>query len=689
MAADVAHGFGVSEPLAAASYAPGGFPGGYATPGGYAAPSAGAGSGLEFQEQLFRLQQEKRELEEYADKVTKELRRYQSARPTPPPARAEDDTPLPPWATNMQMMSPLLFAYEERIAELEAVVERSVTLAEQSQALTKENDSLRAELQDRTEQLRNAQLMAPMAREDGAAGGRLEELQDLYRLSVEQNEALAQQNQLLKVQLDRMQQSLVVCQQQIRDSQARAVESGRAQTMHQERADAVTQQRSIAEQRLEQVTAELVEEVRLREQLQVQNQGLQHDLKLQGQSLDLSKKSFQDRCELAKEEEARLTTDLTRATQAERDHRQKLLALETELSQVSEQLYQARNESDATKQEAIQMIKLIESLEKKLRDVEERTDQANSLLAEREAQVSELTLEKDYWTSAEQAAKRQAERVNSRFEGEIETLKQQKDSQAESLQSSHKTTVAELEERLRKSEQSASETQTKLELVSKQRTWEAASLERQTSLHASEKSRLQEDLEEAHQVRLRLERHADEHQREMAQLRSELDIAASRSKEQATKASAEVSQHRAKCQSIEQQLAQAREEVQSLELRAASATSEQLRIRGEVENARSSATESLEAERRKAQLEKHRLERQLQNVVAKAQQDERRAVELMRAQENLRQRWQTELGLEKDALEAQVERLAAENRQIREKSRGLLRALRMRSSDDDADLPSS
>ncbi|CAK0823241.1 unnamed protein product, partial [Prorocentrum cordatum] len=162
---------------------------------------------------VWRLTQEVRELKDYAERATRELRRYQQARPAPP-ARPEDSLPLPPWATNMQMMSPLLFAYEERITELEGYVERSASLAEQAQLLAKENDSLRAELQERTEQLRNAQLLAPapqLLEQDGAGG---EELQELYRLSLEQNEALAQQNQLLKVQMERMQQGLAATQQQ-------------------------------------------------------------------------------------------------------------------------------------------------------------------------------------------------------------------------------------------------------------------------------------------------------------------------------------------------------------------------------------------------------------------------------------------------------------------------------------------
>ncbi|CAJ1335217.1 unnamed protein product, partial [Effrenium voratum] len=66
----------------------------------------------ELQEHFARLVQERRELKDYAERVTRELRRYQQSRPQPA-ASPDDDLPLPPWAANMQMMSPLLFAYEE------------------------------------------------------------------------------------------------------------------------------------------------------------------------------------------------------------------------------------------------------------------------------------------------------------------------------------------------------------------------------------------------------------------------------------------------------------------------------------------------------------------------------------------------------------------------------------------------
>ena len=230
----------------------------------------------ELQEQFVRLTQEKRELKDYAERVTRELRRYQQSRP-PPEAGPEDELPLPPWATNMQMMSPLLFSYEERISELEAVIERSVSIAEQAQLLAQENDQLRTELQERTEQLRNVQLLGYGTGEPGLvdAQDQHEEVQELYRLSVEQNEALAQQNQLLKLQLERMQQTLAAGRQQAQEVYAKASENTSALAEEVQRGEALAQQRAIAEQRLDEVTSELVDQAARRDALEAEMESWQ------------------------------------------------------------------------------------------------------------------------------------------------------------------------------------------------------------------------------------------------------------------------------------------------------------------------------------------------------------------------------------------------------------------------------
>lgn len=634
-------------------------------------------SDTELQDQVLRLSQENRELKEYAERVTKELRRYQQARPQPPSRGSEDDVPLPPWATNMQMMSPLLFSYEERIGELEAVIERSASLAEQTQALAKENDNLRAELQERTEQFRRSQLMAP-ARDTGSAVEQQDDLQELYRLSVEQNEALAQQNQLLKLQLERMQQSLVAGQQQAREVQTRVVEGSRALNAEQERAEVFAQQRGAVEKRLELTNGELIEEIRIREQVQRQFEGLQHDYQLQCQSLDMCKQNLEERCNLALDEEERLKTELHRATKHDKDQRQRISSLELDLAQVSEGLTVTRREADATKQEAEQWVRLMESMERRLKDISERHDDVRQKLSEQEAKSRELLLEKDRWSSSENAAQRAAERLQSRLQGEVETLRQQREMDVESLKSAHAREKVSREEKLRKTEQTASELQMKVELSEKQRSWESASLENQSSVHSAERARLQGDLEEGQQVRLRLERQVDSVRQEAARFRTELETIGVEAREQGSHASSEAATYRSKAQLSERTLGHVREELNHSEARVGQMTADHTRLQSELQEERFRTGDEAERDRRKALSERRALERQLQTMASKAQQGEQRAVELLRAQEMLQQQLQSEFAVETQALEGQVKQLSAENRTMREKSRGLLKALAVR-----------
>lgn len=639
----------------------------------------------ELQEQLMRLAQEHRELKEYANRITRELRRYQQARPTPPPASADDDLPLPPWATNMRMMSPLLFSYEERIAELEAVIERSVSLAEQAQVLAKENDQLRNELHERTEQLRNAQILGS-GTPIGGGNPQEEEVQELYRLSVEQNEALAQQNQLLKLQLERMQQALAAGQQQAREVHARAYEQQKSNEQQRteytrlineetQRTENLLQQRAAAEQRLEEVTSELVEQVNNYDSLESKVEGLQHELLLQRQSAEMNKKNFEERCTLASDDETRLKAELAKTHRAEKEYRKKFADAEQSLTEVTEKLNVSRREGDATKLQAEQMLRLIESMERRLEDISDRHDDAQSGLQEKEEQVAQLLIEKDRWSSSEEASKRHAERLEVRLQADLQNQRQEREQELDILQSTHKKSIADLEERLHQGEQSLSDLRTKAELSEKQRAWDAAAHERQTSTFNTERDRLKSDLDDAEQARLRLERQSAQAQLQMAQLKTELETVSSKSKEQLARATSEQACLRSRFQTTEQQLAQAQEDLQAASSRASQAEADGQRTHAELQEERLRLSDQLEQEQRRAASERRGLERQLQAIQARSQQEEQRAAQLLRSQEALRLQWQTELGLERDELESRVARLQKENHAIKEKVRGGLKAL--------------
>lgn len=668
-----------------------------------AAPLLPAAAEPEMQEQLVRLAQEHRELKDYANRVTRELRRYQQARPTPPPVGPDDDLPLPPWATNMRMMSPLLFSYEERIAELEAVIERSVSLAEQAQVLAKENDQLRGELHERTEQLRNAQILGSGSPIGGGGNPQEEEVQELYRLSVEQNEALAQQNQLLKLQLERMQQALAAGQQQAREVHTRAYEQQKSNEQQrneftrlvneeqhrtqaerqrteaeQQRTENLLQQRAAAEQRLEEVTTELVEQVNNYDSLEAKVEGLQHELLLQRQSAEMNKKNFEERCTLASDDEARLKSELAKTHKSDKDYRRKLADSEQSLAEVTEKLNVTRREGDATKQQAEQMLRLIESMERRLEDISDRHDDAQSRLQEKEDQVAQLLIEKDRWSSSEEASKRHADRLEARLQADLENLRQERDQEIDVLQSTHKKAIADLEERLHQDEHSTSDLRTKVELSEKQRAWDAAAHERQTSTLNTERDRLKGDLEDAEQARLRLERQSAQTQIQIAQLKTELETVSAKSKEQIARMSSEQASLRTRFQTTEQQLVQAQEDFQAAASRASHAEADGHRTHAELQEERLRLSDQLEAEQRRAASERRGLERQLQAIQSRSQQEEQRAAQLLRSQEALRLQWQTELGLERDELESKVARLHKENHAIKEKVRGGLKALAQR-----------
>ena len=117
--------------------------------------------------------------------------------------------PLPPRAKHTALMAPLVRAFEERIRELEFRVRRTYGMAEQVYELANENDALRDEISDavaKVEKLRGSGSISLESTGCAEDKERVEEekkeVEALYKLSIEQNGVLAQQNVLLKSQVE-------------------------------------------------------------------------------------------------------------------------------------------------------------------------------------------------------------------------------------------------------------------------------------------------------------------------------------------------------------------------------------------------------------------------------------------------------------------------------------------------------
>lgn len=78
-----------------------------------------------FDGELVRLRRENVALKDHLQRSLKELKFYQHRYPSAySPGNRGEDEELPPWKTSPELMTPLLEAYDTRIAELESVVNR-------------------------------------------------------------------------------------------------------------------------------------------------------------------------------------------------------------------------------------------------------------------------------------------------------------------------------------------------------------------------------------------------------------------------------------------------------------------------------------------------------------------------------------------------------------------------------------
>lgn len=632
--------------------------------------------------------QDYEELFRYAQRVTRELARYQRAH-TPPPPHPDDDAPMPPWYMNMQMMPPLLYAYEERIAELTGVIDRSVGLAEQARNLTKENDALRAELEERTDQLRQLREAGAALGDDdpdgvgiglglamtpgGLSAEQAEEIQELYRLSVEQVEALGQQNQLLKLQLERMQQSVSACQQQAQQSNAQAAGAAEAFAAEQRRANSVEEARTIVERGLNEATAQLAEEASERDQLQAQLDRTRNELQLQDKNLQTLRQAYEDRCQLAAEEEERLRADLDYTAGQEKEQRQQALQFEQDLLDANEKYMIAKREGDITKQEAEQMLKLMESMERKLKDLTEQHDMAQSRMVEQDAQIADLLLERDALAAEESFTKKQAERLETRLNEEVVALQQQLDRSSESIRVSHRRQVSDLEGALERADQQTAEARARTEVLERQHRSDAAASERQQALHESEKEQLRQELEDLQQAVRRAERRSDAAQKELTSLRAEMEQTSKDAVQRTSLATAELDSGKRQCDELQRRLDRARSDLTACQKNLAETETERSLLRAEIRDERAGLTDTIEAERKQREMERETLKRQVQTAQGRVLQEEQRAAGAVREKEILRTRIQDEFVIEKQAMEAHLEQARKELRAMKDKNRVLLR----------------
>jgi len=469
-----------------------------------------------------------------------------------------------------------------------------------------------------------------------------------------------------------MQQTLAAGRQQAQEVYAQASENTSALAEERQRREALAQQRAIAEQRLEEVTSELVDQVSRGDALEAEIESLRMELEKEKQTNEFHQKSFQERCALALDEQERLKADLARTSKKEGEYRRQAQEARKNYDEAAEQLHAARRDVEAGKQTAEQLLQTTEALDRKLMEISQLHGEKEAQLRDRQSKLDELQIEADRLKSSEEATRRHAERTEARLKEELSSTKREKDLEIFNLRTSQQTSADDFRRKLRSVEQTASEAQAKIELFERQREWEAAALERQSAAHKDEHERILSDYTDAQQARSRLEQQVKELQQQLTRLRSNMDATSSETREQLARAVAEQNALQSQLQAAEQRLSQAQQDSQAATSRAATAEEGLNKLQVELQEERLKANSQVEATKRQAEAECRRLTKQVKTIQDRAQQEEQRAAQLLRAQEALRLQWQSELGIERDELEAKVEKQKREIEALRDKVRRTL-----------------
>ncbi|CAD7942567.1 unnamed protein product [Amoebophrya sp. A120] len=625
------------------------------------------------------LKQERYQLQQYAEKVTKELQRFVDSGALKRDNLAASAVALPPWANNVQLMNPLIRVYDDRVRELETVLGKSAGLAEQAAALVNENETLREELVQKSEHIAQLQtrefLSAGGGSSSSSGGGGLaavrsrfeeerEELDALYKMSVEQNEVLAQQNVLLKSQIEKMQQRVAELEQLHGQNQQRARQS-----------DELDRMRALAESELETTRKQLAAHKdglqSVSEKLK-QAQQQEHDW---SQKYQLLRDESDERVERISAENSQNLKLFHELSDELGDRRAKFLVLERENVDLSEKYQRARKEADAAKNEAQNMLVLMEQLERKEKTQRQQIADQRAKLDVLEKDLAEVLLEKTKLEALEGNASRSKEDTDRKRKQEMEVILEDMRRATEGQIEMRQRRIDDLEDQLSKASALSLDLQTKYDLLVKQHSHQQTAAEARISLAEKTSAHLRTDLEDLQKRRLMLEKEVHDKARELASLQDKLQETAQAQNRNLQRSTDMKSELTSSLENFKQKLQHKEDTCAVVEKQNATLSRRVADLQKLLVNKEREYQAVIDDERRVFETEKSQLLAKVKTLAAKGKAGEQRAIELLKVQEELRTRWHDELTLEKRSLEEQVDKLKKQCLQLRMgavlKTRGL------------------
>jgi chromosome segregation ATPase len=372
-----------------------------------------------YEGELVRLRRENESFRDQLQRTLVELKAYQLKFPTvhvtPDPTESEN---LPPWITSPEATSPLLKAYDDRIKELEDIVEQQTTQLEVFQEkfdkVVGENDTLR---NMNLEQLK---------RSGGAGRGSggtdlhpmsvmneelINEMNERIEILMAENALMVEQKSALATELDTIQDELTTRTELFKDL------STKSQTLGNELVEARSRMGK-SEQNLEDASAQIVALTEMVGKLETErddftrkSENLERETTTADANLSEMRKKMKALTAKAEEEAVICVRRVKDAEDRVRELQGTLMQKTQELDLAQENLRKLRREYQSTRQDAEGMLQVMGGLERQLSEYSSREAEVDRVVREAKEKVESALSEREQALASEEQARSEIERL--------------------------------------------------------------------------------------------------------------------------------------------------------------------------------------------------------------------------------------------------------------------------------------
>ncbi|KEP67505.1 UNVERIFIED_CONTAM: hypothetical protein HHA_225570 [Hammondia hammondi] len=668
-------------------------------------PAVGKSDHPELMQHLARLRQEIADLRDYSERVTKELRALQLKQDSDLPRTAAErlvdtnatteafhieagnsvrgverltDLPLPAWTLDMQLMCPLIFAYDTRLKDQQALLDRRETdvkaLAENVMTLTKENEALRNDVRSKASQLQALFAGDGEGNSDGKPGGKSivallqekNELEELHNVTKEQNEVLLNQNHLMKCHVEQCEQAMELLRSQVLEAEQQ--ESAASETLRHNKA---------LEQLLNEARIQLEELLEERDNLQASKEHQERELstlrskcsQLEDQTATLQQQLNKERQIAQEAEEASKSREAEKQLQVQ--------ALENQLTDMQENFVQLSHENEDADRETQKAREIIDYLEQKASALEQENEQVKNSLSELNQKYQELAIEKEKLSASAKVVKNQLDKIREQHASELVLQKSLMDDRFEGATNQLQQQVEQLRQRTQDLATSNSDLTLRTEAAERRcKISDAAATQAQQELRSASRSH-QALVQQLQQTKISLEKERDKLHEELDALKATTAETVSAAVNENQRLEQELVQVRSALASEEQVKRHAQSSLDALKEQITELNGRNASIEDELLGIRRKHDKEIDEVKRQYSEQLSLAEGKLRTLAQESQAKEQQAVQLMKEEEEIRQKMQREYDNERSTLESKISKLRSANTLLRSKMLELFQSLEL------------